>query len=160
MPALVAGIHAFPADLKKARRGWPGQKSPAMTEFWYSTPSASGHFLLRRHRMHAARTHAAGMLRSAMHAAVAHHRMLHAAHHRTMHAIHAAHHRAMHAADHGMAHAVARARHDRAVAVAIAAIAKARAFIAIAVTRAIIAIAVTRTVAAIPAVPAAVMPAQ
>src|SRR5712671_2320713 len=33
MPALVAGIHVFPASLQLKRRGWPGQARlvPAMT---------------------------------------------------------------------------------------------------------------------------------
>jgi len=28
MPGLVPGIHVFPSDYPKARRGWPGRARP------------------------------------------------------------------------------------------------------------------------------------
>jgi hypothetical protein len=37
MPALVAGIQVFFAELQQARRGWPGTTSPGMTlEQWFN----------------------------------------------------------------------------------------------------------------------------
>jgi hypothetical protein len=30
MPALVAGIHVFLADMQQVRRGWPGQARPRL----------------------------------------------------------------------------------------------------------------------------------
>src|SRR5947208_11284481 len=93
-----------PADSPSS---WPGLTRPSTSYFFKVSKKVvdarhkaghdgviSGHLLLRTHRMHAAGTRAADMLRTAMHATRADHRTMHA-HHRTMDA---AHHRTMHTA--------------------------------------------------------------